>query len=144
LKRCGGVCSEKALRIVNIISGILLLIVAIIRFAYLFEDFEAFTLFADIYLVVFVIVLLASESACGVGAAKATRTYFNMLDSIFGRGLFMIFLGIVMLEKTDRGEELFAIIAIIIALLNIVVGYTDRQLKPLPYKPWGEEDEEHA
>ena len=144
MKRCGGVCSEKALRVVNIISCFLLLIVAVIRFAYLFDDFEPFTLFADIYLVVFVIVLFASEATCGAGCAKTTRTYFNMLDSIFGRGVFMCWLGIVFLDKTDRGEELFAIIAIIIALLNIVVGYTDRHLKPLPYKPWGEEDEEHA
>ena len=49
----------------------------------------------------------------------------------------MVFICMMTFEKTGRGEDLFAIIATIIAVLNMLIGYKDH-MKLLPYKAWGD------
>lgn len=87
----------------------------------------------------FVIILAGSEGTFGPGFSSTVRTYFNFLDCNFGRGSFMLYICILIYEKTAKGEDLFALIATIIAVINMVIGYKDR-MKELPSKPWGDRE----
>ena len=64
-----------------------------------------------------------------------------MLDSAYRKGFIIIFVAVVLLERNDKGEEIFAVIAIIIAACDLCLGYRDSGLKRLPMNPWGDDDE---
>jgi hypothetical protein len=53
------------------------------------------------------------------------RTYFNFLNNIVGRGLFLIFMSLVLLSKTDQGEWFFAIVVICTGIVNIILGWNE-------------------
>ena len=73
----------------------------------------------------FIAVLIASEGGLGLSNQNFIRTYFNLLDLTLGRGLYMLFICILLFERTAKSEELFPIISTVIACINIVVGYND-------------------
>ena len=52
-----------------------------------------------------------------------TRSNFTFLDCIFGQGLFLIWLAILILVKTDQAEPTIAIIVISVGALNILFGW---------------------
>ena len=79
----------------------------------------------------FIAVLVASEGGLGMSNQNFIRTYFNLLDLTLGRGLYMLFLCIILFERCAKSEELFPIISTVIACINIVVGYNDTT-KELP------------
>ena len=95
-KKC---CSERVMRITNLIVCILLILVELAKFTYMAESgFDTFFLIHVFNLIFFTVILGASEQAFGEAYMKLSRTYFNFLDLSTGRGLFMGFLCIMMLE----------------------------------------------
>lgn len=63
------------------------------------------------------------------------RTYFNFLNKLVGRGLFLIFLAMIMVQKTDQGEVFFAIGVISVGIIDIILGW-DESKPTLPTLPW--------
>ena len=63
------------------------------------------------------------------------RTYFNFLDKIIGKGLFLIFLSMILIDKQDQGEVIVAIVCIIIGVIDLILGCSEGQ-KMLPSFPW--------
>ena len=63
------------------------------------------------------------------------RTYFNFLDKIIGKGLFLIFLAMMLCEKQDQLEIVVAIVCVIIGAIDILLGCSEGQ-KMLPSFPW--------
>ena len=51
------------------------------------------------------------------------KVYFNFLNSLVGRGLFIIFCSLILVEKSDQNEVLIAIFAIIVGGINVVLGW---------------------
>lgn len=113
------------LRIANLVSCGLLLMTSIIRFGYLSGNFITGFFFQCLYIVLFIAVLIASEGGLGLGNQNFIRTYFNLLDLTIGRGLYMLFLCILLFERCSKSEELFPIISCVIACINIIIGYND-------------------
>ena len=144
LEKFKNTCSVTALRMTNLIASGLMMMSAVIRFGYLFDEFTIFFLFQNFYIISFIIIIVSAENGFGPSTGEKVRAYFNLLYNNFGRGIFICFTCMVLFERTDKNESLFALIAIIIGGINIVFGYND-SLKELPHKPWGEtkpEDEE--
>ena len=113
------------LRIANLVSCGMLLMTSIIRFGYLSGNFITGFFFQCLYIVLFIAVLIASEGGLGLSNQNFIRTYFNLLDLTLGRGLYMLFLCILLFERCSKSEELFPIICTVIACVNIIVGYND-------------------
>jgi mannitol-specific phosphotransferase system IIBC component len=57
-------------------------------------------MFECIFICVFILVLAASETAFGTWLSENVRTYFNLLDNNFGRGMIMILLSIMLYAET--------------------------------------------
>ena len=116
-----------------------MVITGIVRFSYLINAWNFFEFLHHIYLMIFIAILAASDAGFGPANSERCRTYFNILDLHFGRGCFMIFINAIFLDRSDKGEELFCAICIVIGALNILAGYNEK-IKKLPMKPWGGDD----
>ena len=57
-------------------------------------------MFECFFICIFVLILAASETIFGIWLSENVRTYFNLLDNNFGRGLIMIFLAIMLFAET--------------------------------------------
>ena len=64
------------------------------------------------------------------------RTYFNFLDRIIGRGLFLIFLALMLCEKQNQGEVIIAIVVICVGIVDIVLGWEEEKRIQLPKDIW--------
>mmetsp|Transcript_6815 Transcript_6815/g.11494 ORF Transcript_6815/g.11494 Transcript_6815/m.11494 type:complete len:145 (-) Transcript_6815:244-678(-) len=71
------------------------------------------------------------------------RTYFNFLDSIFGQGLFIIFLAMFLCETKSNGMILYAIVATVIGIVDLVLGFNDLK-RGLPSLPWEDSSKDKA
>jgi hypothetical protein len=67
--------------------------------------------------------------------AIMARTYFNFLNTIIGRGLFLIFMALILAEKSDQGEIIIALVVICIGICNIVLGW-DQEKQDIPDPQW--------
>lgn len=52
-----------------------------------------------------------------------------------GKGSFLIFMSLILMERTKRGEDIFGFVVIILGLFNIFLGYNDK-IKMLPLILW--------
>jgi hypothetical protein len=101
----------------NLFAVILMVICIIMRFTYLGEVNLFFTILT-IYLIVFLVLLVLAELK-----RMTVRIYFNFLDTKVGRGIFIMFLTLLIMEK-DSGLEIgMGIVLLIIALFNIFLGW---------------------
>lgn len=89
---------------------------------------DGFYLAFTFYLYIFSMLLVSAESKY-IHVLK----YIEFLTSFYGKGLFQLFIGILLFDDT-RTEDIFASVMLsLIGLFNIVVGYI--------YKP--EDDKNH-
>lgn len=127
------------LKALNIISCVLLVIGAILRFVHCFTGEEGFNFFffcSSIYFFVFIFITAAVIVAPDTNKFSIfCRTYFNFLDKTFGRGVFMFFLGINMLERRVKGEVFMCIIVSVISFVNMILGFGDAK-KKMASLPW--------
>lgn len=74
--------------------------------------------------------------------SQKVRTYFNFLDKIIGRGLFLIFLACLIMNNAVSGglEYIVAIIAVSIGIIDIILGWGEDKHE-LPSAPWGKKEE---
>jgi len=63
------------------------------------------------------------------------RTYFNFLDMQFGRGIFLIFLSLFMLEEGSWFEWLVALGCLAVAGCDLIIGSKEAKSK-FPVAPW--------
>ena len=63
------------------------------------------------------------------------KTYFNFLDRTFGKGLFIIFQSMMLVEVGDAGEIVLALVCIVIGVCNLIIGWSEAN-KELPSVPW--------
>lgn len=88
------------------------------------------------YFFVFIVFVGAVELQEENKVSVFIRTYFNFLDMMFGRGLFLVYLSFMLLERKTAMEVIFCVIVLIIAIFDIILGYGDakRSLASLPWE----------
>ena len=103
--------------IVNLLACAMLLVCIAFRFVYMVDGtFAFFFIVLSIYLVGFTGALILAEFKM-----ERVRLYLNFLDTKFGRGFFMIFLALLILE--DHAIEIVLFICInVIGILNLIIG----------------------
>ena len=131
-------CTDRVMQICNLLGCIVLFLSVIMRFAYLFPVFNGFFMIETFYLGSFIIIMSMSEGMFGPSYSKRVRTNFNFLDCNMGRGAFLIFQALILMERTKRGEDVFGFIVILLGLFNIFLGYNNK-IKELPIIPWGDQ-----
>jgi len=113
-----------------------LILTAFIKFSYMQDTgFDFFYLLHVINCIGLIVLLAISEQIFGQALSLPFRTYLNFLDCMLGKGLYLCFLCLLMLEQSDKNETMFVYIVLIVAIFNIVIGYKDG-IKKLPYQPW--------
>ena len=133
-------CTDKVLRIANIVATGLLILGAVFRVMYAFgENFNFFFMFTTFYFWVFVIMLGVSELPEENKMRVKLATYYNFLDFQFGKGLFMLFLVIMLCEVTENAEVVLSIPLVAIAVCNLIIGWSQAK-RELPSLPWSSEE----
>ena len=113
----------------SIAAIILLGLGSILRFLYTLgigpegAGFNLFFFISSVYLISFVSLLWLVEMEKPNEYTTKAKVYFNFLNSLVGRGLFIIFCSLILVEKSDQNEVLIAIFAIIVGGINVVLGW---------------------
>jgi hypothetical protein len=106
----------------NLVAAALMITCVVFRFIYYTDngasEFKFFSFILTIYLALFVILLVLAEFR-----VQKIRTYFDVLDSKWGRGWFILFIALLVLEVHTALEVILCILAILIALFNMLVGW---------------------
>ncbi|CDW89845.1 UNKNOWN [Stylonychia lemnae] len=114
---CQSKISERCMLIFNILACLMLLTCVAFRFVYMADGTLAFFyIILSVYLVAFTLGLILAEFK-----VEKVRLYVNFLDTKFGRGIFMIFLSLLILEEHAIEVILFLCI-MAIGILNMIVG----------------------
>ena len=69
------------------------------------------------------------------GKLKVICENFHFLELYIGKGIYLLMLAMMLLEKTNAVEIIFGIALLVISVINIVVGFLTINEKP------GEEDQ---
>lgn len=122
-------CNDKVSRVANIIAVLGLSVWSFLRFLWCFgvgaeaAHFNFFFFVTSLYLMSFVVILGFIEFKPDHRFSVSLRTYFNFLNTIIGRGLYLIFLALILVEKSDQGEIVVGVIVIVIGICNIILGW---------------------
>ena len=114
-------CNDKLMRITNLVAAAMILVASAFRFVYMKDDEEdsnVFFIILTIYLILFICLLVMAEFRI-----TFVRRYFNFLDRKVGRGVFILFLGLLILDKTNALEIVLSIFIFLIAFINMIVGW---------------------
>jgi hypothetical protein len=79
------------------------------------------TLYYIVFIFLFLIVEIKHENKLNI----YTRTYFNYLDTMKGKGTFMCFIALILSEKSELGMVFISIPCYIIGFFNICLGFAD-------------------
>lgn len=111
---------DRVMLILNLIAISMIIVCIVYRFVYVGkkEEKNIFFMILTIFLALFIIILTLAEFQ-----VRIVRKYFNFLDGKVGRGFFIFFIGLLILAKTNAIEIIFSIFILLIALLNILVGW---------------------
>jgi hypothetical protein len=100
------------------------------------SGFNLWFFITTLYFFVFIFITAAIEAHETNKFSVFCRTYFNFLDKVFGRGVFLLFLSMMLLErKQGNGEVAMCVIVAIIAGLNMILGFGDAK-KKMASLPW--------
>lgn len=135
-------CTDKVLRIANVVAAVIFALGAVFRTIKCFgPGFNFFFMITTIYFWIFIVMLGLAEAGETFKGRLLVTTYFNFLDKQFGKGLFMLFLCLMLCEVTDNAEVVLAIVCIIIAICNLIIGWGQAK-KGIPAPPWEDSTKE--
>ena len=114
---CQSKLSERLILIMNILACVMLLVCVAFRFVYMTDGSPAFFYaILSVYIAAFTIALVLAEFKI-----EKVRVYINFLDGKYGRGVFMIFLSLLILEGKALDVILFLCI-FAIGVTNMIIG----------------------
>ena len=125
-KTCRLKCNDKLMTVMNLIACAMIIICGVMRFVYFVKKdkdekkakINIFDIILSIYIIIFVIILVLAEFR-----VQRIRKYFNFLDRKMGRGWFILFIGLLILEKVTALEIILGIFILLIAIINMIVGW---------------------
>ncbi len=115
--KCKGSKFEKILLILNLVAAGAIIFGIVVRFAYFGIRSDPFFYIMTIFLIPFCVFLILAELD-----NHKVFLYFRFLYPITGRGFYIIFVSLLLLEKSSPGEIIASIIVLVIGILNIVIG----------------------
>ena len=74
--------------------------------------------------------LIALYTLVELEVFESLRKNFNFLDLYIGKGIFLLMLALMLLEKTKPVEVIFGFAILTITIINIVVGFLRRNETP--------------
>lgn len=83
------------------------------------------TLFFVLFIVLAALSLLKVENKVGL----FVRSNFHFLDYYLGRGLFLLFIGLFLLEMPDALDYIFFVVVCVITLVDLVVGWHEYKIR---------------
>ena len=114
---CQSKISERVIRVMNILCCVMLLVCVAFRFVYMTDGSPAFFYaILSVYIALFTIALGLAEFK-----VNKVREYISFLDTKYGRGVFMIFLSLLILEGHALDVILFLCI-FAIGVTNMIIG----------------------
>lgn len=124
---CETRCSDRAMIILNLVACAMILICTAFRFVYVAQgNYDGtdqsrigFFIILSIYLFIFTVFQILAELK-----NVRVRLYMNFLDGKFGRGLFFIFLGLLIISSTSALEIVLSLCVLAIGSLNMLIGWT--------------------
>ncbi len=124
---CETRCSDRAMIILNLLACAMILVCTIFRFVYVAQgNYQGtdqsrigFFIILSIYLIIFTLFLILAELK-----NVRVRMYVNFLDGKFGRGMFFIFLGLLIVSNTAALEIVLSLCVLVIGSLNVLIGWT--------------------
>ena len=130
-------CTDKVLKAGNFLAYVLFTIGGILRFIWCFSSagYNFFFMINSFYYIFFCVILVLAEVSDTNKFSIMVKTYFNFLDRTFGKGLFIIFQSMMLVEVGDAGEIVLALVCIVIGVCNLIIGWSEAN-KELPSVPW--------
>lgn len=107
--------------VLNLIAAAMIIVCIAYRFIYVKKKEDGANVFfaiLTVYLALFILILILAEFKI-----RFIRKYFNFLDRKIGRGFFIFFMGLLILDKTSALEIILGIFILLIAIINIGVGW---------------------
>lgn len=137
------VCTDRLQLIANIIACAILLLGAIIRliFSFQYGYFRVLFFFLTLFYLSFIVLLGLSLLPSQNKVSIFVRTYFNFLDNCCGKGLFILFLSMIMVEQAEWYLIIMTIITCFIAVIDLIIGCKEAK-EGLPSLPWSQNEEE--
>lgn len=106
--------------------------------------FNLFFFLTTLYFISFIVILAAAEIKYlkpEHEKSRQIRTYFNFLDRIIGRGLFLIFLACILLQGENINIEwILSLVCIGTGICDIILGWDESEAE-LPQVPWAKGDD---
>ena len=125
-KTCKLKCNDKLMTVLNLIAAAMIFICGVMRFVY-YKDrntkyqntsINIFDVVLSIYIFLFLIILVLAEFR-----VIWIRKYFNFVDRKMGRGWFILFMGLLILETVTSLVIVLSIFILLIAITNMIVGW---------------------
>lgn len=126
-------CTDKVLRYANYAALGLLALGLLLRLVFMFGDEEKgpnyngfWFFFSTLYYGLFLAILgLSYHPNQENQYSLLVRVHFRLLDFDFGRGLFIFFITMMMNEVHANGEVIYGIITCLIAIANLILGFSE-------------------
>lgn len=121
-KTCRVKCNDKLMTVLNLIAAVMIIVCGVMRFVYFSKRKQAdgndikvnvFDIILSLYILIFIVILVLAEFR-----VVLIRKYFNFLDRKMGRGWFILFMGLLILEKVTALEIALSIFILLIAVIN--------------------------
>ena len=123
-KNCRLRCNDKLMTILNLVAAAMIIVCGVMRFVYFKKRNQEknapsiFDCILSAYILIFITLLILAEFRVVI-----IRKYFNFLDRKMGRGWFLLFMGLLILEKVTALEIVLGIFILLIAVINMIVGW---------------------
>jgi uncharacterized membrane protein len=109
--------NARVILVLNLIAIAMMIVCIVYRFIGFTPGVSFFFCMLTIYLALFIILFVLILFKVALFAK-----YFNFLNSYIGKGMFIIFLTLLILERKTALEIILGICLLIIAIINLVVG----------------------
>lgn len=105
------------------------------------ETWNFFLLIHTMFFALFVVFLCFAEYHVQFrGWSTWVKTYFNLLDNQLGKGMYHIFLCLLLIEIIKPWLIILVIPCFIIGIINIILGWDTDKSNILPSFPWKSEN----
>ena len=116
----------KIVKALNYICAILIITNVILRFLNFTNSSDHFFFLLTFYLIGFATLLVISE----IGIKKVL-VYIEFLSGRIGKGMYIIFIGLMMFDNVLKNDMIIGIVVFLIGVINIIVGCIREEKKEL-------------
>ena len=109
-------CSIKVVKILNYVSALIIILDVVMRFFNFQTATDPFYFILTFYLIGFAVLLAIAEAGI-----KKILVYIEFLNGRMGKGLFIVFIGLLMFDEKFKSDLFIGIAVFLIGVFNIMV-----------------------